>query len=168
MLSSSLIENKNEICQKLIWRTWGHDIRPNTMFDSDVAFRNILKHSIYPQYKFKVRQFKAIGIANDVDAVNLSKVFGDFTTVILNYSYNQNLDELLEIKNQEKIHGKPFRILIGHSRSPMDCHIDALKRLLLHSKENIQICLILSYGGPKEYGDKLNNTQSGTMEIRLK
>lgn len=150
-----LLRTKTKYAKKVIWRTWGHDIRPNIIPDSHVSFRHIVKYFMYGLYKFKVRQFKAIGIANDVDAVNVNKAFGDVSTVILSYSYNQNLDKLLEIEKQERIRGKPIRVLIGHSRSPLDCHIDVLKRLLPYSKENIQICLILSYGGPKEYGEEV-------------
>lgn len=150
-----LLQTKTKYAKKVIWRTWGHDVRPLVQSDSKALLPYLVKYVSFALYKHKVRQFHAIGIANDVDAVNVHNTFGNMPTVTLNYSYDPDLDQLLEIKKPEKIQGNPIRILIGHSRSPLDCHMDVLKRLLPYSNENIQVCLILSYGGPKEYGEEV-------------
>lgn len=146
---SVLVFTKKKYAKKVIWRTWGHDMRPLAI-EHGSLIKKILTRGLFFCYKKKVRQFKAIGVANDIDSVNVNKTFGELNTVVLNY-IELNNGALREIEKAKKSKCDPVKILIGHSGSPFDCHIEAMNKLMAYRNENIRICLILSYGGPTEY-----------------
>lgn len=149
-----LIQTKKKYARKVIWRTWGHDMRPYSK-NSKSFITDFMNFILFMLYKRTVSHFRAIGIANDIDTVNVNNTFGELPTMILPYSYNKQTDILLNIKRKEHKATDEFRILVGHSRSPFDCHIDALKKLEKYKEHNIKICMVLSYGGPEEYGEEV-------------
>ena len=145
-----------KICKKIIWRTWGHDIRP---LDKE---KNILKRFLFKLYVKKVNMFKAIGIANDIDAVNVQNVFGyKLNLYKLNYSYKNNQKEIVEkIKKEGFINKKnEIRILLGHNAGKAENHIQNLYRLSRYVNENIKIFIPLSYSNQdQEYIKKIKST----------
>ena len=74
-----VIRIPNKIAKKIIWRTWGHDIRPLDIKNDNIFVANI-KRILNKMYVNKVHKFKAIGIADDVD---------------------RTLDDLLEAKRKD-------------------------------------------------------------------
>lgn len=145
---------KNKYAKKVIWRTWGHDIRPLSYYD---GWKRIVAGIFWPLYKSKVRKFHSIAVANDIDVINAETVFGKMNNCVLNYSYDPIKDKLLQqYENKpDEIKSKNTRILIGHSASVWDCHIDMMKKLMKYKDENITICLVLSYAGSKDYVEKV-------------
>lgn len=149
-----LIQTKKKYAKKVIWRTWGHDMRPSYKKSKNCII-NFMNHILYILYKRTVSHFRAIGIANDIDTVNVNSTFGEIPTMILTYAYNKQNDIMLNIIGKEHKVTEEFRILVGHSRSVFDCHIDAMKKLEKYKDHNIKICMVLSYGGPEEYGEEV-------------
>lgn len=139
------------ICKKIIWRTWGHDIRPLK------NKKSIIKRLLFKLYVKKVNKFRAIGIANDIDTVNVQNVFGKKIDVFpINYKYRNNLKEKFDNIKAEMTKNKEIRILIGHNAGIAENHIENLQRLAKYSNENIKIILPLSYSNNNnEYVNKI-------------
>ena len=75
----------NSICEKIIWRTWGHDIRPIDIGKSHII--GCLKKWGFAIYRKKVELFFAIGIAIEFVIVNVEDAFGyKFQYFKLNYT----------------------------------------------------------------------------------
>ena len=150
-----LIFTKKKYANKVIWRTWGHDIRPLEYYK---GWKRIVVKLFWNPYLKKVRQFKMIAVANDIDLVNVENTFGKISNCVLKYSYDPVNDKIIENQYKfKKKKGKNIRILIGHSASELDCHIEVMQSILKYKEENILLCLILSYAGPKEYIAKVKN-----------
>ena len=153
---SRLIFTKKKYAQKVIWRTWGHDVRPFEYYEFS-GLKKLLYKVLWKLYVNKVKNFHAIGVANDIDVCNFKNVFGDMPFVKLNYSYDPQRDELLkEFKNRKSPpDNRPYRILVGHSGSEWNRHIEAMGSISKFSKENITVCLILSYNTESAYTTKV-------------
>lgn len=151
-----LILTKNKYAKKVIWRTWGHDIRPLEYYNYR-GIKKILFHFIWKAYIEKVHRFHMIGVANDIDLVNVNNTFGEMDSCILGYGYDPIKDNLLDkLKNNiENRKEKSLRILIGHSASKWDDYISVMKKLIQYRNYDITICLILSYAGEREYVDEV-------------
>ena len=146
----TLALTKKEYAKKVIWRTWGHDVRPLEYYK---GWKRAVVNIYWKAYLKKVREFHMIAVANDIDLVNIENTFGKMKNCVLGYSYDPEKDKILEKYRtlKKRNHDGNIRILIGHSASKWDCHIDVMKTLLKYKDENITICLILSYAGSKEY-----------------
>lgn len=155
---SKVIFTRKKFAKKVIWRTWGHDIR-NLSLEGCNPIAKIVKKLFWQLYIRKVHQFRAFGIGNDIDNVNICRIFGDMQSYRLSYFYEKGRFEQLQTirESSERNCAKqgPLRILIGHSASPFDNHIDAMAAVEKYKDEDIKICMILSYGGQKEYVEKV-------------
>lgn len=156
-----LLFTRSVYSRKVIWRTWGHDIRDLDTSDCNFA-STILKKAAWYFYLKKVRSFHAFGVGNHIDEVNVHNTFGEMKYYTIPYSYDKNrLHRLENIRTKMDVNAytrdvtNPLRILIGHSGSMVDNHMDALKKLMKYKNENIKVCLILSYGGPRDYIEKV-------------
>lgn len=154
----TLCSTKKKYARKVIWRTWGHDIRPYNYYEYH-GLKKIAFYLLWKQYVRKVRQFHMIAVANDIDLVNVVSAFGEVPNGILGYGYDAAKDKILEKYQKHRVitDRENIRILIGHSASVWDCHIDVMKSLLKYKDENITICLILSYAGTEEYVREVKN-----------
>ena len=152
-----IIKSKNKYLKKVIWRTWGHDaVKPN--FDCGFI-KGILKRIYWRAFSKKIKKFKMVAVANAIDEYAIKELFGKMKTCSLYYGANADdnlLPRLEEIaKSISSKPQKPYRILGSHSGSPTDNHIEVLDAFSNFRTENIKMCLILSYGGTKEYYDKV-------------
>ncbi len=149
---------KNKYAKRVIWRTWGHDIRPLEYYNY-TGIKKTIFSLVWLIYIRKVQKFHMIGVANDIDLVNVNNTFGQVNNCVLGYGYDPIKDKLLDrlknSKNRNKKESDSFRILIGHSASVWDKHIDVMKNLLKYKNEDITLCLILSYAGEKKYIDNV-------------
>lgn len=138
---------KSNIAKKIIWRTWGHDIRPIKLTKSNPIL-NLMNILIDHLYKRKVKQFKAIGVANDIDKVNVKNRFGkEIETLILSYGYRKNIyEQLVKIKLSTQKTTNTLKIMVGHNGNIADRHIQVLEKLKKFKNEDILITLPLSYG----------------------
>lgn len=157
---------KNKYAKKVIWRTWGHDIRPLSYYS---GCKKIIVSVFWRAYKKKVRKFHAIAVANDIDVVNVTNVFGKMNDCVLGYGYDPIKDKILEKHKDKKENSQTgnTRILIGHSASVWDCHIEMMKQLIKYKEENIKICLILSYAGSKEYVEQVREFAKSNFEDKV-
>lgn len=147
-----------KLWKKIIWRTWGHDT--GIEYIKGEHYYNIKRYIKNKYFRFIVRHFKVVGIANLVDDVDISSRFGDVKMYPLGY-LNPEKDEILEhIKNNFHKSDKTMNILLGHSGFPNDNHIKILESLKNYLSEDICIFLVMSYGDKnyislvKEYVNK--------------
>lgn len=134
-----------KIAKKIVWRTWGHDIRiMNT--------NNPIKAIGYKLYKRKIRQFLAIGVDCEFDIVNVRKVFGDdISTIQLNYyGTNEQYYSLKKISKEKLKNECGTRVMIGHNGGVADNHLALIKKLQKFKNQNIIFSFPLSYGD-KDY-----------------
>lgn len=146
---------KRKYAKRVIWRTWGHDVRPCKK--TNIKIVDILLECFFQLYIKKIRQFKYIGIASDIDRVSIEEYFGKMEYCSIPYFYEKgrysklnSIKESIEKKEPDKV----FKILIGHSGFEIDNHIDALDTIAKYKDENIEIILPLSYGDI-DYIDKV-------------
>lgn len=144
----------NYICKKIIWRTWGHDIRPCSKTNNSIY--DVLKHIEFCLFKNKVKSIYAMGIANEIDIINIEEVLKTkFKYFQLNYSNSEKIIDYLE-KLEPVKHGKNIKILIGHNCSPVDNHLEILDKLIKYKNEQIHLVIPLSYSDPKNgYKEKV-------------
>lgn len=144
----------NCICKKIIWRTWGHDIRPLSKTNNFVY--DALKHTEFSLFKKKIENIHAMGIANEIDIINIEEVFErKFKYFQLNYSNSEKIIDYLEKVRPIK-RDTITRILIGHNCSPVDNHLEILDKLVEYKDEQIQLIIPLSYSDPKNgYKEKV-------------
>lgn len=145
-----VIRIPKKIARKIIWRTWGHDIRP-VEYKQGQVLKNVVKWILDKLYKHKILQFRAIGIANDIDKMNVQNEFGDkIDTKIISYGYRDGQYQKLKlIKDKMSKSSDTIKIMVGHNGAPADRHIEVLKKLEKYKDEDILISLPLSYGDPK-------------------
>lgn len=132
---------KKSIANRIIWRTWGHDIRL-------LKHNDLLHRVIFNVYVKKVRQFHAIGVDNPIDCENVEKVFGSgIDTVQLNYSgLNDQYYQLKEIDKEPKCERKTFKVMIGHNGGDGDNHFELIDLMEKYKNENVCFSFPLSYG----------------------
>ena len=137
----------NSICKKIIWRTWGHDIRPWNKANRPIY--DLLKYLEFQMFKKKIGKIFAMGVANGVDIVNIEEVYEHkFKYFQLIYSdSSQNVDMVKNIMPTQK--NIKTNILIGHNSSPVDNHLEILDKLSKFKNDNIHLVIPLSYSDPK-------------------
>ena len=133
----------NVMCNRIIWRTWGHDIRPWEKTNKRIY--DMLKYIEFKLFKTKVKHFYAMGVANDIDIINIEEVFENkFKYFKMNYSDSAaNLEILKNIKSESDNFQK--NILVGHNCSLVDNHLEILEKLSKFKNENIHLIIPLSY-----------------------
>lgn len=139
------IRKKN--AKKVIWRTWGHDIRPYK--ETKIKLVNIGLKIFFRLYIKKVQQFAYVGIANDIDRYSVEKYFGKMKYCKIPYAYDvKNYPILCEIRSRSTDikNRKQCNILVGHSGFKIDNHLEALEKLSRFSDNDIKVFLPLSYG----------------------
>lgn len=134
------------ICKRIIWRTWGHDIRP--WIKTNRCVYDFLKLIEFTLFKNKIKNFYAMGVANEVDIVNIEEVYKTrFKYFKMSYSDSANNVELVRsiIPKNDSLHNY---VLIGHNCSPVDNHLDILDKLSKFRDDNIHLIIPLSYSDP--------------------
>lgn len=132
------------VCKKIIWRTWGHDI-PNFPGITDniiITLMRLIRNRIC---KWKIQSFYGIGMGFKYDKILLEKKIGKIKRTFL-LPYTQADINLLERLKQKSKKHESLRIMIGHSGYTHMEHEEILDKLVKFRKENITICLVLSYG----------------------
>lgn len=162
---------RKKYAKKVIWRTWGHDIRPQSYYDSSFV-KSILAKIFWKKYVSIVRKFIGFGIGAKVDENNIFNTFGKCNIYNLYYSYDPQNDLIREnIKNgilNEITKKSSFNVLIGHSASRIDNHLEILDILKKFADENIQIYLILSYGDSADYKEQVKQYAKSRFGNKVK
>ena len=149
---SSLCKVKKRYLGKVVWRTWGSDAGYE-MKDGEII-KNIIKKVLNLYYGRYVHKLAAVGVANVVDSINLSKMYGDVIMFTMPYCTNEY--EILEkIRRRGKASGSGnINIMVGHSGFQNDNHLEVIRSLKRFVDQNIKAYFILSYGD-FEYIDKV-------------
>lgn len=131
--------------KKIIWRTWGHD----------AAFFNVHKGNIIKRFakfllnvirKRVVKNFYAIGVSsNYIDELDVKEKFGNVKTMVVSYL---DVNGRKQLMNPSRKNADVLNILVGHSGTLLDNHIEILGRLKTFEHKNIRVFLLLSYGDP--------------------
>ena len=94
----------------------------------------------------EVRRFRAVGVGNIVDELDITDRFGDVETVRYPYPIRDSNLENLKQHVKERKPSDPYCVMVGHSGHPVDNHIEVLRRLEKFQNENICIYIVFSYG----------------------
>ena len=138
---------KRKFLNKIIWRTWGHDIYDSHSVQVN-GLRSLCKKYTYKFADNRISKFKAIGVSNIVDRISVSRILNKGVKFIT-IPYPSNLNE---INKGTQIHDG-INILLGHSGYPNDNHIYLLRKLERYKNEGIHVFTILSYGDPDYIGE---------------
>ena len=145
-----------ELLKKLVWIEWGADLYS---WRQNGQFKAILKNKI--NYKFR-SSFSNIVCIFPPDVDYVKKQFPCTSRQIYYAPYNGFPvdEEFLNYKIDSRLAeankcGEPVWIQIGQNSLETLNHIRVLKAISKFKDENIRIVLPLSYGGTKEYADRV-------------
>ena len=145
-----------ELLRKLVWIEWGADLYS---WRQSGQFKDILKNKI--NYKFR-NSFSNIVCIFPPDVDYVKKQFPRPSKRIYYAPYNGFPvdEEFLNYKLGSRLteankRGEPVWIQIGQNSLETLNHIKVLKAISKFKNKNIRIILPLSYGGTKEYADKV-------------
>lgn len=142
------------LCKRIIWRTWGHDIRPfNT---TNNVIYDLLKYIEFSIFKKKIQSIYAMGVANEVDIVNIEQVYKhSFKYFELHYSDYFKVYDYLHNTIVPDANNR-LTVMVGHNCSPVDNHLEIFDKLSKYKKEDMLILIPLSYSDPKNgYKEKV-------------
>lgn len=133
---------KPKYLKQILWRTWGHDASND--FREGEFIKNLIKGFCYFIWKNQVRHFRAVGIANTVDRIDIRNHFGDVSMFRMPYTSAITHDIGVDETNiNEK---KWINVLVGHSGFARDNHIEIINELNAIDSMRIKMFLVLSYG----------------------
>ena len=130
--------------KKIIWRTWGGEFS-YLRTKPDQPVKNLIKSIIHFLIKYEVRRFRAVGVNNAVDELDIHERFGDVSTLIMPYP-NKTSTINNEAKKIPQCDADTLNVMIGHSCFLSDNHISVMHRFEKFKDENIRLYIIASYG----------------------
>ena len=147
---STFVFTPKRYANKVIWRTWGHDVVGKRIPHGskiDNAIRSVIRYPIVKLHQHKVSQFYAVGVANDVDTIKINSIWKKMRIFQISYSYAPGRYEIMNnLLKQEKANGNgQVHVMVGHSSSEGDRHIEILEKIRKFANKNIIIHLFL-YG----------------------
>lgn len=154
-----LFKIKRKYRSKIIWRSWGHDI---FNYRKENSLKNIVK-KIYAYFFYLrvIRQFRAIGIANFIDAVNLERNHIKNDSVFtLNYLAN---DTVLSVAEDAADNSAPVRVMIGHSACREDNYPALIDMLEKYRENNVRFIFPLSYGETGMYAQEVKEKAAAQL-----
>lgn len=160
----NLLRLKRKNLSKIIWCIWGHDLYENrleikTTYQKIRKFIvNIIKFIPNKIRKSKIKQFYAIGIGFQYDAIEVKRKYGnDMRIVMAPYGYKKENKKIIDKIIEQTSPKEYIRIMVGHSAFPFLNHITILKQLAKYKDENIRISLVLAYGS-RDYAKIVKET----------
>lgn len=137
---------KNRFLGRVIWRYWGGGIT-GFQYESKQILQNSIKKILNYEYKKKVSGFRAIGIANVVDILDVHSIFPQMQTYGIAYVSDENMKSIDSIKkNNKKMKDETINVVVGHRGGREGNHIEILKNLRRFESKNMSIFVPLSYG----------------------
>lgn len=138
---------------KIVFRTWGGSRQRGNMTGGVLnKVRVIFGDILYYLFKnFTVANSYAIGIANEVDAIDIRKWMKYVPLYVLPLGDGEIYRIINSLDKRIKQEDESYNILLGHQGEPSENHISILKILLdRFNNENIHIYIPFSYGN-KDY-----------------
>ena len=157
---------KPKYWRKIVWRTWGHDVNPR--YIPKRPLWNIKRFLGFQLSRLQARRFKAIGIGNYIDIVDIKHTFGD--VLCFQYPYSvEDVDAILQrVQSNHKRADPALNVLVGHSGFYFDNHIEILKRLKKYADNSLNIYVLFPYGSESYMRDvKTYIDQEWPNRIRL-
>ena len=137
----------NSLCKRIVWRTWGHDIRP--CVKTGRKLYDYLKKVEFKLFVYKIKKIYALGVANLVDVVNFEETY-KFKIKTFLMEYTDSSESAQIVKNISPLRSNNgINILIGHNCSPVDNHLEVLNSLARFKKDDVHLVIPLSYSDPK-------------------
>lgn len=155
--------------RKIIYRYWGGSRTTGLSLDSKNPITNLyrlLKIKLFRRY---VGSFAAIGVANVVDILDMSRIMEYERYYILPYVDREMISLVVKYKNMKLENNRIPVILIGHRGSAENNHISIIEKLMpLVRSGKVSLLVPLSYGN-KEYisqvKEYINRLQLSNIEI---
>lgn len=150
----SFLFTKKKYARKVIWRTWGHDVKTKADVKSQLSLKRkfycVIKNAYVTLHANIIRRFYMIGIANSIDILKINKVYGDMKTNCISYGYRPEHYVTLKSTYEGMKPSEVTRVLVGHSGWDSDKHFEIFEKLKEYANENILVTMVLSYGD-KDY-----------------
>ncbi len=149
---------KRKYWKKIIWRTWGSEFSYLRTKENQ-PIKNIIKCIIQFLIKYEVRRFKAVGVNNAIDELDICERFGNIFTLTMPYPNKTNIVNN-GTENRTKCDTDMLNVMIGHSCFMSDNHISVMQRFERFKNEKMRLYIISSYGNAeyirqvKEYAEK--------------
>lgn len=143
---------KKKYLNKIVWRSWGHDVN---VFSYHNNYKDLIKSVIFnPIWKSYILQFKSVGIANTCDLYNFKKLDESFDKrinfMLMPYPTNVSYADICDLRDKH-IKKEKVNVMVGHSASAADNHLEILKRLYVYRNENIEIFVMWPYSHKNDY-----------------
>ncbi len=163
-----MLSLRSSVAKKIIWCVWGHDLYRRGLRSisnvpcSERSLTILYRILFIAIFKYRIRQFRAIGIGFKYDALEVRRLFNRIPIVATPYSIGYSVKDITNVfGSKADTEGKesPVRIMIGHSAYSFLKHEEVLYRLKAYEDKNINIIIPLSYGDPSyaEYIEKTAN-----------
>jgi len=138
------------IYKKLMWIIWGGDLY--YYFEEKVSIKDKVMEKVRCHFIKRVR-FISSYIKGDYE---LCKDLYHTKAKYFKSWYPYTIDEkVINAVHVERQSTGTKTLVIGNSADPGNYHLEILEKLLKYKDENIKIYIILSYGGTKDYVDKV-------------
>ena len=134
-----------KVSHKILWSIWGGDLYNYHLAPTFFSRVNEFFTSLF------IKRLRFIGTFIDED-FQLCQERYKLSAKLFKCSYPGTVNtDWLKDKHDYVLHTSNVKIQIGNSADPTNNHIDVLKSLAKFKDENIELILILSYGGSCEY-----------------
>lgn len=167
---SDILFTPRKVKQKIVYRYWG-GLKINKGQGNSLLYKiqYKVKKSIISQ---AFSSFAAIGIANLIDIVDLSKVLKKETKYYyLSYVSNEYFDVISNLKREldiNPIYNEKKKVLLGHRGTKENNHIEILKMLDAYGSDAFEIYIPLSYGDQEYIQNVINYVNiSGMKNVKI-
>ncbi len=161
---------KRKYLKKIIWRSWGHDGKISYSGNKITVFLKKL-FNLQHQINKRIEKFKAIGVANLIDVIDLNERFKDYKKiqqipkVMISYPEVEGKSALEPIDDYFLQDDNCLKVLIGHSGYYTDKHLEVLEQFKGLDLTGIKLYLLISYG-QEDYIREIKNyvSENGLQE----
>lgn len=147
-----VLKIRKDCLNRIIWRTWGHDIRPYRLKHGQLL-KNVIKWYLNKRYIYRGNHIFFMGGNNEIDMIAIRRTFANSKFVRVPYPDPQSFDIIHDVKKsnegKRKKVGEKTRILVGHSGISNDNHIRIIQNVKnISTLNDIELIFVLSYGDP--------------------
>lgn len=135
------------IRKKIIYRYWGGSRTTGLTLDSKNPLINIYRYIKISLFRHYIGSFAAIGVANVVDVLDMSRVMNYDRYYVLPYIDREMVNLVTKYKDMKIENNSIPIILVGHRGTSENNHIAIIEKLKpLVKEKRIRLLVPLSYG----------------------
>ena len=138
-----LLGCKNKNLKKIIFRYWGNGL--GSQYVKNNPIKNTGKFIVNSLFFKKLSKIAAVGIANSVDEIEVSKYIKNMKYYYMPYGIGDGLTKINKLMKEENKTGSQYKIMLGHSGYEINNHIEILQKLARFG-DKIKVFVPLSYG----------------------